>query len=346
MDASNIPVPNSDFPQDSPQRLDSQYEINQKAAEIAAIVDRDRKRRKRTLYVLFGLLLITTALAGVVFALGRSDQQLATDMMNQTVDRKVNEVEKQLPNVVKTEVSSVVTTTVDDKIAADVTPKLSLIANQVAAIEAQPNSPPTVSLLSSVEVGQIKKAISVDLPQQAFALERLSGQLDEIAAVSNAVKGETWSKDKFEVINRLDLLEKDLAAGVEQLNTLSEKLEAVVKRLGSGAIDPCSSVSELESTTFRTYSVKEDTTSRLYDLDLAVKLENVKERTVRGLTVFRSDVVLLPEKNVLMGDPVSFQDNNFRYTLIPIFVNKRSLAKDFIGLAISRARRCPATQPK
>lgn len=347
MDTPNNPnpvsIPTLSEPSIPPDQLKAQ------AAEIAAIVERDRKRRKRTLYVLFGLLLITTALAGVIFAVGRSDEQRVDqklrDSMGNQVDTIVTRVEKELPQVINKEVNTIVEKTVDETVDAQVTPRLDTLAYQIKSIEAEPDSSPSVQQFSYMEAEKIKKAISVDLPKQTESLQQLSGQLDEIAAVSNAAKGETWNKDKSEVMLRLEALEDKMIARVAQLNTLSEKLEAVVRQIGgAGLKDPCGVLSESESTTFRTYSVKEDTTSRLYDLDFKVRLKGVKDGTVRSLTIFRpgsgSESVLLAKRDVMMGQMVSFEDETLRYTLIPIFINRRSLAKDFVGLAISTARKC------
>lgn len=345
MDMPNTPDLEDLDPQD--KELDPQDDIKDQAAEIAAIVERDRKRRNRAVYSLLGLLGLTVALAGVVFAYGFSDKQAMNDAAEKAVNSKseqqVNTVLRKVEKELTAEdgaLGSVVDKTVEDKIEDKfqdaIDPTLHTFANQIQALEDRgTSSPPPPPQFTFREVGELKKAIS-DLPRFESQIETFAGRLDEIATASTATGSPSWKEDRSEVLQRLKTLEGDIVKGLGELARVSDKLDKALQQIGGGK-DPCSTTE-----TFRTYTAKENTTSRFHDLDFKVKLKGVKDRTVRGLTIFRtSEHVLLAERDVMMGDTVSFEDNNFRYTLIPIFINKRLLINDFVGFAISKTQKCP-----
>jgi hypothetical protein len=338
-------------------------DIKEQAAEIAAIVERDRKRRNRSVYTLLGLVGLTVALAGVVFAYGFSGQDAmgeavkrevsaTSEMQVTTVTKRLEDklptlVQDKLPDALETTLPGVVNKTVKDQVAdqfeQDVAPTLYNFSNQIQALEDRGTSSPALAQFTSTEVGKIKKAISEDLPKYQNELQRVNGRVDEIATVSDAAR--SWKEERSAILERLETLEGDMTKRLVQLASLSTKLDGALQQIGGGK-DPCSVAADLNAAVFRTYTAKENTTSWFHDLEFKVKLKDVKDRTVRGLTVFRPEHVLLAERDVMMGNMITFEDNVFRYNLIPIFVNKRLLINDFVGFAISKARKCPTPATK
>jgi hypothetical protein len=363
MTTPNEPPPNTSANGNAtPGSVNPKIDLVQKATDIADVVERDRRRRRRTTKIMLSFIVLTLALAGAVLAFGRSDQKVMRDTVTQqvgvTVDQQApvlitKEVEKQLPVTIDTRVSPIITQTVEERIETEVTPELNNLASQIAAMKIA-DYPASGTPFSTAEVGQIKKAIWQDFPAQTVRLATLSTQVRNLKDSMGGEDAQTWNKERLGVTNRLGSLESEMSSRVNEfkrisqklaeLEQLSQKLSAALKKLDPQATDPCLHESQLEAKTFRTYSVKENTTSRLYDLNFKIKVKDRKDGVVRGLTIRRGDVELLREQDVMMGITVSFDDNNFNYSLTPVFVNKRVLANDFIGLAISRSRKC--TPPK
>jgi hypothetical protein len=332
-------------------------------SEIAAIVERDRRRRNRAVYSLLVFLGLTVALAGAVFKYGLSGQQAMDDAVKRKVDatsetqvttvtKRVEDkipslIEDKLPGALETALPGVVDKSVKDKVEnqfeQDVAPALYNFSNQIQALEDRGTSSPASAQFSLAEVGKIRKAISEDLPNYEQGLQRVNGRVDDIAAISNAAR--SWKEERSDVLGRLDALEANMTKRLGQLAELSTKLDTAFQQIGGGK-DPCSVAADFNGAIFRTYTAKENTTSWFHDLEFKVKLKDVKDRTVRGLTVSRPEHVLMAERDVMMGSMISFEDNMFRYNLIPIFVNKRLLINDFVGFAISKARKCPTPAPK
>jgi HAMP domain-containing protein len=339
-------------------KSDRQIELDQQAVAIAEIVARDRRRRHRTLRTLVALLLITAGLAAVVLAFGRSDKQ----MIRQTT---INEVSQQVPDIVENRVKAhtpslvtdevnkqlssslidqkltpIVKTEVDSKMSSEFTPQIDKLENLMTSLEAAPSSSsyPTEGAFTISEVGRLRKAISQDLPNHTREIGALSGQLDELIAVANT-SGGTWNKDKPEIRRQLEDLENEMKSNQMGLATLLKKVDAISERL-DGVKDPCPLAFESQLAQFRTYSVKENSKADIYDLRLQVVLKRAKAGIVHGVTVYSDGAQIFGPKDLTMGGLVGFQDDNYRYSLIPIFINRRFLANDFIGLAISRARKC------
>jgi len=335
-------------------RDDEPMDINEKAAEIAEIVERDRQRRKRTLSVLFMLLLITTGLAGVVLVFGRSDRQIIRETVSQQVPEIVtNRLNERAPLIITEEVNKqlsspavaqrlkpIVDQAVSTELNAGIAPRIGSLEERVASISNETSPTPPGSEFTVAEVSRIKTAISQDLPKQATILERLSGQLEELAAVSNAARKESWLKDKPEFNARLASLQQSIEEDKAKFETLATKVDLILQKLDL-VNDPCASITAAFGA-FRTYSVKENSKSRLYDLQIQLKVKNVQNGFVRGLIIYNDSKSIFGPEDVPMGAMVTFGDEKFSYALIPIFINRRTLAKDFVGFAISRTVKCPA----
>jgi hypothetical protein len=115
--------------------------------------------------------------------------------------------------------------------------------------------------------------------------------------------------------------------------------------------------SEINKFPYLTYVVREGRAKRqkLYNLGIDIRVEGVKDGRLLGLTVYSGDKQIFPKlppiaditilslfksRNINMGEQIIFSDGIYLYSLIPIYLNRRFLAKDFIGLAIARALIC------
>ena len=342
--------------------VDQGAALIQHAIDIADIVKRDRQRRRRTSLVMLIFLIGTLALAGVVFAFGRTDQQITQRQVEKEVGSKAptiveNEVQAQLSSEpvqnrfslivdqqlssepVKQKLGSIANSAVAERFDG----KFQDLANQIQDIESGETVVAASAPFNKAEIGRIKQAISTDIPKQGKDISYLFQQVDRLSGDLHASNEVSWSRDKADITKQLGVLEDKIKYRDAKIEELTKKIDLVLSQIGAPK-NSCLELSEVEARTFRTYSIKENTTSRIYDLNLKIDIDGVKDEIVRGLTVRKitpqGTTTLFKKDDVTMGEVVSFEDDLFRFKLIPIFINRRVLAKDFVGVAISRSRIC------
>jgi len=90
------------------------------------------------------------------------------------------------------------------------------------------------------------------------------------------------------------------------------------------------------------YAIKENSEAEIYDLGLKIKLGTQAAGKIDWIELSFADSRLINNLRVLkltnleMGQPTAFRDGSSTYVLTPIYIQRRKLMKDFIGIAIHR----------
>lgn len=173
--------------------------------------------------------------------------------------------------------------------------------------------PPTDSKPTLVTPDYVKTYVA-QAQKQYLKKEDVEGPLAEVNLAAHKLN--TVEAASKELIYRLQKLEDRLAA-LEKSNTPA----------GAGRPRPSSQL---------TYEAKENSETRIYNLNLKITVGRQKEGRISVLRVTHLIEGWTHEvKDVEMGRTINFSQEKRKYQITPTYISRRKLFKDFIGLIIN-----------
>jgi hypothetical protein len=179
-------------------------------------------------------------------------------------------------------------------------------------------------------------------PQVAAAIANIANNQSntgkEVQGLRRAIFG--GSTPDLGLDARLAMLEQSMESNEQTVRQLTATLALINKRLDAlekligGSKPTVAARSQL------TYQVKEESTAVLYDLGIKIKLGNQKNGVISSIEVYDlKGQLLISKENIGMGAKISFLDRDKKvgYLLVPAYIHRRRLVKDFIGFSIQQA---------
>lgn len=343
------------------EELSRQKEELLRKQKIANQVDTEIKRRRWLLRFYAALLLVGLLLGGVALRFAEpatqimalTDDQLIPirEKIYVMVSDSAKEANKQVTVIVERANKSV--TEASNKAIEDVdntreTAHAQIIrdTNQAnAAITkttAEANKSVTVTAqAASNNISELaEKEVRNRILPSLTRLDRLEASQDRFGLQLRLLNLDPTGKPRIfsEYETRLTTTTQTVGQLKETIEDLKTQLIALKQQVNSLKSQTTVAVPQRSS-----YPVKEDSKAQIYDLDInlelgtqkngvvsRIKISSTQNRLINGKTSFEV-------KDLAMGKPVTFNDGVYTYTLRPIYIQRRRLMNDFIGVAIERA---------